>query len=250
MASILHAQRPVAHHARQVTSSSRVASTRMHFSTNHSSNVLPGSCAMRSPSARILVASRQGVQAARHRRYGPPMSHKGLGGAPPPSGALQVRSCGIIGVFRQQGNVNVEIYEGLLMLQHRGQDSAGMVCTDWHKFRERKDNGLVKDVFSKKDTIEKLTGMLRRYSCCTSTAVTFSIFILKFQLRFFRVGRHRPRAVPHCRHRLCAGSAAILRQQPPGHLLDPQRQPHQHHTAAGHAPKQPFVLQPPHAHQF
>lgn len=36
-----------------------------------------------------------------------------------------VRMCGIMGVFRQEGNVAPEIYEGLLMLQHRGQDSAG-----------------------------------------------------------------------------------------------------------------------------
>lgn len=40
------------------------------------------------------------------------------------------RMCGIIGVFKHDGNANVEIYEGLLMLQHRGQDSAGMVTTD------------------------------------------------------------------------------------------------------------------------
>lgn len=31
--------------------------------------------------------------------------------------------CGIIGVFKHEGDANVEIYEGLLMLQHRGQDS-------------------------------------------------------------------------------------------------------------------------------
>lgn len=31
--------------------------------------------------------------------------------------------CGIIGVFKHEGEANVEIYEGLLMLQHRGQDS-------------------------------------------------------------------------------------------------------------------------------
>jgi len=37
--------------------------------------------------------------------------------------------CGIIGIYRHDGNVNVEVYEGLLMLQHRGQDSAGMVTT-------------------------------------------------------------------------------------------------------------------------
>lgn len=40
----------------------------------------------------------------------------------------------------------------------RGQDSAGMVTTDWAKFREYKDNGLVKDVFSKKSTMDKLQG--------------------------------------------------------------------------------------------
>ena len=66
--------------------------------------------------------------------------------------------CGIIGIFKQEGPVNVELYEGLLMLQHRGQDSAGMVTTDWNKFREHKDNGLVKDVFSKKSVMDKLTG--------------------------------------------------------------------------------------------
>lgn len=29
--------------------------------------------------------------------------------------------CGIIGVYKTQGDANVELYEGLLMLQHRGQ---------------------------------------------------------------------------------------------------------------------------------
>ena len=51
----------------------------------------------------------------------------------------------------------MEIYEGLLMLQHRGQDSAGMVTTDWEEFHEKKDNGLVNDVFSKK-AMKRLTG--------------------------------------------------------------------------------------------
>jgi amidophosphoribosyltransferase len=27
--------------------------------------------------------------------------------------------CGIIGIYKQDGDVNVELYEGLLMLQHR-----------------------------------------------------------------------------------------------------------------------------------
>jgi len=67
-----------------------------------------------------------------------------------------VRKCGIIGVYRREGDVAAEIYEGLLMLQHRGQDSAGIVSTDWNKFHEHKANGLVKDVFDK-ETMSTLT---------------------------------------------------------------------------------------------
>lgn len=66
--------------------------------------------------------------------------------------------CGIIGIFKHLGNCNVELYEGLLMLQHRGQDSAGMVTTDWSKFREHRGKGLVKDAFSSKKVLEKLKG--------------------------------------------------------------------------------------------
>lgn len=55
--------------------------------------------------------------------------------------------CGIIGIAKQQSDAVVEIYDGLLMLQHRGQDAAGIVSYDGKRFHERKDNGLVKDVF-------------------------------------------------------------------------------------------------------
>jgi len=57
-----------------------------------------------------------------------------------------------------QGPVNIEIYEGLLMLQHRGQDSAGMVTLKNGKFIEYKANGLVKDVFNNTKTMDKLQG--------------------------------------------------------------------------------------------
>lgn len=68
------------------------------------------------------------------------------------------RGCGIIGIQKQSGNANVELYEGLLSLQHRGQDSAGMVTTDWQRFHERKDNGLVADVFASEARMAKLPG--------------------------------------------------------------------------------------------
>ena len=51
---------------------------------------------------------------------------------------LRVLACGIIGIFKHSGNAAVEIYEGLLMLQHRGQDSAGIVSFDGDRFREHK----------------------------------------------------------------------------------------------------------------
>jgi|TARA_B100001142_G_scaffold291374_1_gene309513 amidophosphoribosyltransferase len=69
--------------------------------------------------------------------------------------------CGIIGVFRQDGAAAPELYEGLLMLQHRGQDSAGMVTFDGLRFRERKDNGLVASIFDKRamDALEGSIGI-------------------------------------------------------------------------------------------
>lgn len=55
--------------------------------------------------------------------------------------------CGIIGIV-SQSEVNQAIYDGLTVLQHRGQDAAGIVTSDSDgKFFLRKDNGLVKDVF-------------------------------------------------------------------------------------------------------
>jgi len=63
--------------------------------------------------------------------------------------------CGILGLMSSE-NVAQEIYDGLLTLQHRGQDSAGIVTFD-NKFHLKKGNGLVKDVFRTKNMI-RLTG--------------------------------------------------------------------------------------------
>lgn len=71
---------------------------------------------------------------------------------------MNIQMCGIVGIFKHEGPVNVELYEALLMLQHRGQDSAGMVTTDWEKFKEYKENGLVKDVFEDEAVMAKMKG--------------------------------------------------------------------------------------------
>ncbi|MGB0732616.1 MAG: amidophosphoribosyltransferase [Pontibacterium sp.] len=54
--------------------------------------------------------------------------------------------CGIVGIVAKS-YVNQTIFDALTVLQHRGQDAAGMVTCEGDKFFLRKDNGLVKEVF-------------------------------------------------------------------------------------------------------
>ncbi|HVL74665.1 MAG TPA: amidophosphoribosyltransferase [Noviherbaspirillum sp.] len=54
--------------------------------------------------------------------------------------------CGIVGVV-SQGPVNQLIYDALLLLQHRGQDAAGIATNHGNTFSMHKANGLVRDVF-------------------------------------------------------------------------------------------------------
>ncbi|WP_170607717.1 amidophosphoribosyltransferase [Ruegeria arenilitoris] len=65
--------------------------------------------------------------------------------------------CGILGIASRTHDVFAEIYDGLLMLQHRGQDASGIVTYNGEFFREKKANGLVKDVFNATDA-ETLLG--------------------------------------------------------------------------------------------
>ncbi len=54
--------------------------------------------------------------------------------------------CGIIGIVAHSA-VNQAIYDGLTVLQHRGQDAAGIITCEGSRLHLRKDNGLVRDVF-------------------------------------------------------------------------------------------------------
>ncbi len=54
--------------------------------------------------------------------------------------------CGIIGILAKTP-VNQTIYDGLTVVQHRGQDAAGILTSDGRHVFLRKDNGLVRDVF-------------------------------------------------------------------------------------------------------
>ncbi|GAB5095394.1 amidophosphoribosyltransferase [Caballeronia sp. LP006] len=54
--------------------------------------------------------------------------------------------CGIVGVV-SQSPVNQLIYDSLLLLQHRGQDAAGIATANGNNFHMHKANGMVRDVF-------------------------------------------------------------------------------------------------------
>ncbi|MEZ9305122.1 amidophosphoribosyltransferase [Vibrio breoganii] len=64
--------------------------------------------------------------------------------------------CGIVGIVGTTP-VNQSIYDALTVLQHRGQDAAGIITIDSNRFRLRKANGLVKDVFEAKH-MQRLQG--------------------------------------------------------------------------------------------
>lgn len=63
--------------------------------------------------------------------------------------------CGVIGIFDSE-DVIPKLYNSILTIQHRGQDSAGMLTYDG-KFHLKKGNGLIRDIFDHRN-IARLTG--------------------------------------------------------------------------------------------
>ena len=125
--------------------------------------------------------------------------------------------CGIVGVV-SNAPVNQLLYDALLLLQHRGQDAAGIVTLLERKFFMHKAKGMVRDVFRTRN----MRGA---------------------------AGQRRPGpgALPDRRQRLQRGrGAALLRERALRHRAGAQRQPHQCARAARRA-----VLHrpPPHQHR-
>ena len=62
--------------------------------------------------------------------------------------------CGIVGISSDNTNACLSIYNALTVLQHRGQDAAGMAVSDKDGFLSiHKNNGLVRDVFNEEQMI-------------------------------------------------------------------------------------------------
>ena len=66
--------------------------------------------------------------------------------------------CGIIGVYNHAEASNLA-YLGLYAMQHRGQESAGIISTDGNDFYPHKSMGLVADIFPL-EVIERLRGSM------------------------------------------------------------------------------------------
>ena len=64
--------------------------------------------------------------------------------------------CGIAAIVSNQ-NVNQDLYDALTVLQHRGQDAAGIATCEGSRLHLRKENGLTRDVFSS-DEMLRLKG--------------------------------------------------------------------------------------------
>ncbi|MFT6267286.1 MAG: amidophosphoribosyltransferase [Alphaproteobacteria bacterium] len=76
--------------------------------------------------------------------------------------------CGIVGIVGKEA-VNQLIYDSLTVLQHRGQDAAGIMTVEKNMFQLRKDNGLVRDVFHTRH-MKRLTGNVGIGHCRYPTA--------------------------------------------------------------------------------
>jgi len=66
--------------------------------------------------------------------------------------------CGILGVVATTP-VNQLLYDGLQLLQHRGQDAAGIVTSEGRTFHMHKGSGLVRDVFRTRN-MRELDGLM------------------------------------------------------------------------------------------
>ncbi len=78
--------------------------------------------------------------------------------------------CGIAGVVtRPEDRAALALYDALLMIQHRGQDAAGIATSDGNRVYLQKDNGLVRDVFDS-EQMSNLVGNMGIAHCRYPTA--------------------------------------------------------------------------------
>lgn len=82
--------------------------------------------------------------------------------------------CGVFGIFNH-GDAAAHVALGLHALQHRGQEAAGIVSFDGHRFNAHRDLGYVGDIFSSEAVMSRLKGHAaighNRYSTTGETVI-------------------------------------------------------------------------------
>ncbi|MEW8979107.1 MAG: amidophosphoribosyltransferase [Symbiobacterium sp.] len=68
-----------------------------------------------------------------------------------------VDECGVFGIYGCAGAARV-VYHALIALQHRGQESAGIVAARGRSLTAHRGMGLVSEVFEKPETLDRLAG--------------------------------------------------------------------------------------------
>jgi amidophosphoribosyltransferase len=152
--------------------------------------------------------------------------------------------CGIIGIYGQSSTTAADLYEGLLMLQHRGQDSAGMVTTDWSKYIEHRGNGLVKDVFADEASMKQMVGTsglghVRYPTAGGASAKEAQPFFVNSPLGIFLIHNGNLTNTAHLRHDLASSASyfhRLLRTSSDSEVLvnvfaDEIHRAHQRHVA-------------------
>ncbi|MCX5860712.1 MAG: amidophosphoribosyltransferase [Desulfomonile sp.] len=120
-------------------------------------------------------------------------------------------ACGIFGIFGVDDPARL-IYLGLYALQHRGQESAGIVISDGTEVRAHKGMGLISDVF-KEGTLDSLKGSMGighvRYSTTGSSMLRNAQPFLVEQIdRIFALGHNGNIVnIANLRRRLESGGA-------------------------------------------
>lgn len=102
-------------------------------------------------------------------------------------------NCGVFGIFGHPRAARLT-YFGLYALQHRGQESAGIVTSDRGVFRMHKGMGEVSEVFSEEDTLGGLTGRIAVGHTRYSTTGASSLINIQ---PFLITNRDRHLAIAH-----------------------------------------------------
>ena len=119
--------------------------------------------------------------------------------------------CGVVGIV-SSSPVNQALYDALTVMQHRGQDAAGIVTWGKDGLCRRKSNGLVRDVFRHRHMM-RLTGNVGighiRYPTAGGSRASEA---QPFYVNSPYVVEWIPRA--HCRLRGCGGAPVFVPRHP------------------------------------